>query len=108
MGIQVWTFVRGEERLGLSREETHTGVNLIVVGAGSLRTIHFSTLGRLAQFQADMETLLLRTGWSFSEFSPERRSGTERRGFPRTAERRRWWTDSVRLFTRRDDRSAGS
>jgi hypothetical protein len=105
---QVWTFVRGEERLELSREETRTGVDLIVVSAGGLRTIHFATLGSVAQFQADMETLLLRTGWSFSEFSPERRSGAERRGFPRLAERRRWWTDSVRLFTRRHERSAGS
>jgi hypothetical protein len=86
-------------------EETRTDVNLIVGGAGSPRTIHFSTLERLVQFQADMETLLLRTGWSFSEFSPEQRSGRERRGFPRMAERRRWWTDSVRLFRHRDERS---
>jgi hypothetical protein len=105
---QVWTFVRGEERLELSREATGTGITLIIVSTDGPRTIHFSTHKRLVQFQADMETLLLRTGWSFSEFSPEHRSGTERRGFPRFADRRRWWTDSVRLFARRNERSVGS
>jgi hypothetical protein len=100
----VWTFVRGEERLELCREETRTGINLVVAGSGVPRTIAFSTLERLVSFQSDMETLLLRTGWHFTAFSPEQRSATDRRGFPRITERRRWWTDSTRLFTRRRDR----
>jgi hypothetical protein len=105
---RVWTFVRGDERLTLIRDDARTGVNLTVEGADAPRTNHFSTLERCATFQADMETFLLRTGWIFSEFSPERRSGAERRDLPRIAERRRWWTDSVRLFRRRGDRSARS
>jgi hypothetical protein len=99
-----WTFVRGDERLTLFHDDARSGVNLTVAGTGTPRTIHFSTLERCVRFQADMETFLLRTGWIFSEFSPERRSGAERRGLPRIAERRRWWTDSVRLFRRRGDR----
>jgi hypothetical protein len=96
-----WIFTRGDERLELSREDLRTGANLVVGGADGARTIHFATVERLERFQSDMEKFLLQTGWRFSEFSPERRSGSERRGFPRMAERRRWWTDSVRLFTRR-------
>ena len=71
---------------------------LTVVTDGTARTYRFTTLDRLVRFQSDMESLLLRTGWSFSCFSPDRRSGGERRGFPRIAERRRWWTDSVRML----------
>jgi len=45
------------------------------------------------RFQADMETLLTHTGWSFVGFQPERRGRRDRRTMPRMNERRRWWTD---------------
>ncbi|HEX3702586.1 MAG TPA: hypothetical protein VHU82_04595 [Vicinamibacterales bacterium] len=99
MGAQRWTFLRGDTRLDLSREETRTGVNLIVVSGGVSRAFSFADIERLVQFQSDMESLLVRTGWSLSQFAPERRAGGERRHFPRLTERRRWWTDTVRLFT---------
>ena len=107
MDAPSWTFVRGDTRLELSREETRTGVNLIVIADGNPRAFAFASIERLVRFQSDMESLLLRTGWSFSRFAPERRSGGERRAFPRMLERRRWWTDSVRLFARvrKDSRS---
>ena len=101
MDSRQWIFARGDERLELTREEVRKGANLVVAGTDGARTIHFATIDRLERFQSDMEKFLLQTGWRFSEFLPERRSGAERRGFPRMAERRRWWTDSVRLFTRR-------
>jgi hypothetical protein len=79
----------------------HPGVNLIVAGDGVPRVYWFPDVEKLVHFQSDMEVFLLRTGWHFSEFSPERRRGTERRTWPRLSrERRRWWTDSVRLFKR--------
>jgi hypothetical protein len=41
-----------------------------------------------------METLLLKTGWTFQTYNPDRRSGGDRRGWPRRSnDRRRWWTD---------------
>jgi hypothetical protein len=49
---------------------------------------------RLTTFQADMEAFLVQSGWSFEAFSPDRRSGRDRRQFPRVSDRRRWWTDS--------------
>ena len=39
--------------------------------------------------------LLLKTGWSFNEFLPDRRSVADRRTWPRLTERRRWWTDGL-------------
>jgi hypothetical protein len=95
-----WIFVRGDARLEISREETCTGVNLIVSSEGVPRAFAFASLERLVRFQSDMEALLLRTGWTFSRFVPERRSHRERRAFPRLLERRRWWTDGVRLVSR--------
>jgi len=98
--LPTWTFVRGDTRLELAREETRAGVNLIVSAGGEPRTFAFASLERLVRFQSDMESLLLRTGWSFTAFAPDRRSNRERRSFPRLRERRRWWTDSVRLVSR--------
>jgi hypothetical protein len=95
-----WTFLRGDTRLELSREETPNGVNLIVTGEGLPRIFAFASLEKLVRFQSDMESLLLRTGWTFRSFAPDRRSNRERRSFPRLTERRRWWTDSAQLVSR--------
>lgn len=90
----VWTFVRGDERLTITRQNADNGVLLVVAGDGAPRSYHFKELGRLEVFQRDMETLLLKTGWSFSVYSPDRRRGRDRRSWPRRAnDRRRWWTD---------------
>jgi hypothetical protein len=92
-----WTFERQGERLVLHREETATGVNLVVVSENGVpRCYPFDTMDRLVAFQSDMELLLVRTGWSFIAFTPDRRTGRDRRGMPRISERRRWWTDGVR------------
>lgn len=100
-----WTFARGADRLEIRREEVANGVNLVVAGEGVPRTYTFPDVEKLVRFQSDMEAFLLRTGWHFTEFTPERRMGTERRLFPRIdRERRRWWTDSVRLFQRQRQR----
>ena len=66
---------------------------LIIVGDGAPRSYRFDEMMALINFQCDMEALLLKTGWSFIQFSPERRTGKERRTWPRMTERRRWWTD---------------
>ena len=96
-----WIFARRDERLVLRREEVAEGVNLVVIGSGVPRVYPFTDIDRLIKFQSDMEAFLLRTGWHFSEFTPERRSGIERRTWPRLSrERRRWWTDSIKLFAR--------
>jgi hypothetical protein len=89
----VWTFRRRSEQLLLRREQTPGGVNLVVVENGTPRSFGFTDLDRLVAFQTDMESFQVRTGWRFVAFTPERRSGRDRRQMPRLTERRRWWTD---------------
>jgi hypothetical protein len=95
MDQTVWTFCRRTDKLQLRREETPTGVHLVIVENGTSRSFAFTDLDRLAAFQSDMEAFLIRTGWTFAAFSPDRRTGRDRRQMPRLTERRRWWTDGV-------------
>jgi hypothetical protein len=88
-----WVFERKNQYLQLRRSETADGHRLVVVGEGVPRSYRFDELTALVDFQNDMESLLLKTGWSFVAFSPERRTGKDRRTWPRLTERRRWWTD---------------
>ena len=95
-----WTFVRGneaEERLTIVRELGigPPGVRLIIVTNGTARSVDFTDLTAAVRFQSDMEAFLLKSGWSFVTFSPEHRTGDDRRDFPRLRERRRWWTDGT-------------
>lgn len=88
-----WIFERGTQHLELRRREAEDGIFLTIVGDGAPRSYRFDEMMALVNFQCDMEALLLKTGWSFIAFSPERRTGRERRTWPRLTERRRWWTD---------------
>lgn len=94
---QVWTFSRDGQSLEIKRTPTNDGILLGVNGDGPPRSYFFSDLPKLQAFQADFEKFLLATGWTFLAFSPERRTGRERRHFSRLiSDRRRWWTDGVR------------
>jgi hypothetical protein len=92
-----WTFERDSFRLTLERRERKDGPRLVMVtsGNGRRRTSRFANLSELIRFQSDMEAFLLKTGWSFLRYSPERRRGRDRRSFPRINDRRRWWTDGT-------------
>jgi hypothetical protein len=65
----------------------------------SSRTFTFPSEAATERFKADMETLLLNTGWSFAGYMPDRRGRRDRRTFPRPIERRRWWTDGWLFFS---------
>jgi hypothetical protein len=97
----MWTFVRGEDdsqRLTIRRafEEGDESASLTVTLDGSTRSYNFPDVSAAMRFQADMEAFLLKSGWSFIEFAPERRSGSDRRRAPRLLpDRRRWWTDGM-------------
>jgi hypothetical protein len=90
-------FERDSERLELQRFDTVDGPVLVISGMGEPRSYRFASITALINFQCDMEALLLNTGWSFVKFSPDRRTGAERRTWPRLTERRRWWTDGPAL-----------
>jgi hypothetical protein len=101
MNEQTWTFVRGDEdaqRLTIGRGTgvEPPGARLTVTLDGSPRSYTFSDVTAAMRFQSDMEAFLLKSGWSFIEFSPERRRGAERRRLPRLlGDRGRWWTDGM-------------
>jgi len=91
-----WTFVRGEDTLEITREDLEDGITLVIAGDGTPRSYFFRETHRLEAFQRDMETLLLKTGWTFQGYEPDARSGRDRRGWPRRSnDRRRWWTDGI-------------
>jgi hypothetical protein len=92
----VWTFVRGNDKLEITREELDDGTTLVISGDGTPRSYFFRESHRLETFQRDMESLLLKTGWTFQAYDPDRRTGRDRRGWPRRSnDRRRWWTDGI-------------
>jgi hypothetical protein len=95
-----WTFTRGDQRLDVKRRETAGGMVLVVTEDTIPHSYFFPDVTALIRFQSDMEEFLLKTGWSFAEFSPEQRSGRDRRHFPRLSERRRWWTDGIQTLRR--------
>ena len=99
----VWTFSRGNDTLEIRRHTLDDGVVLAIGGDGEPRSYFFRDRDRLETFQRDMETLLLKTGWMFVGFSPDRRNGRDRRGWPRRSDdRRRWWTDGAGKSAIRD------
>ena len=95
----LWTFQRGNERISIESDAERLFLQ-VATGDGEPRRYSFTESPALESFQGDMEAFLLQTGWTFLECSPERRRGRDRRGFPRLAERRRWWTDSPELWKR--------
>ena len=97
-----WTFARGVDELTIGRRIDSGGVTLTVsvnsanahVNSSNAHTYEFPDLATAMRRQAEMEASLIKFGWSFVGFLPQRRSHDERRGMPRaTDDRRRWWTD---------------
>jgi hypothetical protein len=97
-----WLFGRDSQTVKIERLGDGDDDLTLVITANDdpPRRYAFPDLVALTRFQADMEEFLVTTGWSLIEFYPERRSGRDRRTFPRIAERRRWWTDAMRRAKR--------
>ena len=103
MDEQIWTFTRNGQQLEIRRTPGEDGTLLGIHGDGPPRTSLFTDPDRLDRFQQDFEKFLLATGWTFAAYSPERRTGRERRNFTRLlTDRRRWWTDGVKKADERD------
>jgi hypothetical protein len=61
----------------------------VITGREGEEQFDFDSVSELIGFQVGFEDHLIEAGWSLVAFSPERRSGRERRTIPRTRERRR-------------------
>jgi hypothetical protein len=87
----VWTLARQDQRLSLHRERTECGFWLIEdrPGAG-IDAYFFPDIASLIRQETDLVTARQQDGWSLIEFSPERRSGVDRRQEARGPDRRQW------------------
>ena len=109
----VWTFVRGNDTLEITREELDDGTTLVISGDGTPRSYFFRESHRLETFQRDMETLLLKTGWTFKairarpphRWRPPRLAAPFERS-PPLVDRRRREAPEERRATRRRERGA--
>lgn len=73
MGHPVWTFTRGGDILTIRRKRARDGLCLVVDDSGATHTHYFDDIAPLAVFQAELEAMLVRNGWSFAAFSAEER-----------------------------------
>ena len=85
----LWTFIRGNERIRIGRSSDSCDL-VVMTSPNEPKRYSFKDWQSLNSFQADLEALLMKTGWRLLEYSPERRRKQDRRGFPRLQERRRW------------------
>ena len=90
----LWTFGRGDERVRIGRGSDTCDL-VVMTAPNQPQRYSFKDWSSLNTFQADIEALLLNTGWTLLQYSPERRRERDRRGRPRIDDRRRWWTDSA-------------
>jgi hypothetical protein len=71
-----WTFARRGETLTISRQHTAEGLLLVVTDNGVAQSYFFNHIAPLTTFQVEMEAALIRNGWTFIDFSPERRGAS--------------------------------
>lgn len=90
----LWTFGRGDERVRIGRGSDTCDL-VVMTSPNQPRRYSFKDWSSLNAFQADIEALLLNTGWTLLQYSPERRRGRDRSGGSRLEDRRRWWTDAA-------------
>jgi hypothetical protein len=83
-----WVFGRADDRIELQRDSASSARELTCQSLTERRTFSFPTRHELIDFQVAFESHLIASGWTLLNFSPERRSGMERRYQPRDPERR--------------------
>ncbi|HEY3045675.1 MAG TPA: hypothetical protein VGJ39_16715 [Vicinamibacterales bacterium] len=82
-----WVFARGTDHVRIQRVEP---TRLVVSSPNEDTMQHdFDSAEALLSYQLDYEQELVANGWRLIEFSPERRSGHDRRKVPRFGEDRR-------------------
>jgi hypothetical protein len=70
-----WRFERGGDWIEISREAAANARQLEIAGANAAqRAIGFATHQELIAFQSGFEDHLVKTGWHYVSFSPDRRN----------------------------------
>ena len=95
---RVWTFLKGGDELTVEHSVETDKVMVTVIrakesGEETAAVHQFPTNAAAEEFQASLEVSLLRFGWVFIGFLPNRRRRDHRRSQADRGDRRRWWTD---------------
>lgn len=101
--VRVWTFAKGGDEVTVEQwAEPETVVVVITreyeTGAQTVHSYEFAEHSSAEQFHANLDEALLKFGWSFVGYLPQRRTHEERRQRLRSSDRRRWWTDGVLIL----------
>jgi hypothetical protein len=84
-----WSFTRGAHKVEIRTSETAFGFLVTITVDGLPESNAFRDESRAERFRSGMESALLAHGWTLTGFSPDHRSGNDRRVAPRPEERRR-------------------
>jgi hypothetical protein len=101
--VRTWTFAKGGDELTV--EQWLDGESVAVAltrasetGAETVHSYEFADQPSAEQFHASLDEALLKFGWSFVGYLPQRRTHEDRRQRLRSSERRRWWTDGALIL----------
>jgi len=95
---RMWTFAKGGDELTVEHWFEGDTVRVTLTraddtGAETTRVYEFPDEQTSDQFNADLDASLLKFGWVFIGYLPNRRTHPDRRHEARVSDRRRWWTD---------------
>lgn len=93
-----WTFLKGGDELTVEHIVHGDRVSVTVrhdreVGGETARVHDFPTQSAADEFQANLDASLLKFGWVFIGYLPNRRRPADRPEHLAQEDRRRWWTD---------------
>jgi hypothetical protein len=72
-----WVFAKSDARIVIRRSASIDTTQLVTEGDAGERILDFKSHAELVEFQIRMEEHLIRSGWAFVGFWPERRTPGE-------------------------------
>ena len=106
--IGLSTFLKGGDELTVEHAVSEAGVTVTVrhdreMDGETVRIHHFADESAADDFRANLEASLLKFGWVFIGYLPNRRRSTSHQENPEHADRRRWWTNGGTFLERRPE-----
>jgi hypothetical protein len=106
----LWTFLKGGDELTVQHAVDDGRVTVTIrhdreTGGETVRVHHFASQSAADEFHASFDASLLKFGWVFIGYLPNRRLSTDgRENSDHAADRRRWWTNGGTFLESRPDR----
>ena len=104
---RLWTFLKGGDEITVEHAAYEGRVTVTVrhdreIDGDTVRVHHFPTESAADDFHANFDASLLKFGWVFIGYLPNRRHSIDHPENTDPADRRRWWTDGGTFFESRD------